>query len=250
MADLCICRDFSSGKAGAALTFPRRNPSLDTQEATVLETQMPKLVLYHAAPSRSSIVHWMLEELGQPFELQIISFKKRENREPAFLAVNPMGKVPALKHGETVITEAAAICTYLADEFPQAGLNVPVGDPRRGTYLKWLFFGPSCVEPAIAERAFPRKEEPSRAALGFGDFDTVVDVLAKAATAASPYLLGKQFTAADVIIGSGLRWGTMFKLLPERPEFKEYLAALAERPALRRATEKDAQLQKAQEQAS
>ena len=207
---------------------------------------MPKLVLYHAAPSRSSIVHWMLEELGQPYELHMISFKKGENRQPAYLAVNPMGKVPALKHGETVITEAAAICTYLADAFPQAGLNIPVGDPRRGTYLKWLFFGPSCVEPAITERAFPRKEPPQRAALGFGDFDTVVDVLAKAAAAAQPYLLGNTFTAADVVIGSGLRWGTMFKLLPERAEFKPYMAALAERPALRRATEKDAALQKAQ----
>jgi len=211
---------------------------------------MPKLVLYHAAPSRSSIVHWMLEELGQPYELQMVSFKKGENRQPAYLAVNPMGKVPALKHGNTVITEAAAICTYLADEFPQAGLNIPVGDPRRGTYLKWLFFGPSCVEPAITERAFPRKEPPARSALGFGDFDTVVDVLAKAAAAASPYLLGNKFTAADVIIGSGLRWGTMFKLLPDRAEFKPYLATLAERPALRRATEKDAELQKLQEAGS
>jgi glutathione S-transferase len=211
---------------------------------------MPKLVLYHAAPSRSSIVHWMLEELGQPYELQMVSFKRGENRQPAYLAVNPMGKVPALKHGDTVITEAAAICAYLADEFPQAGLNIPVGDPRRGTYLKWLFFGPSCVEPAIAERAFPRKEAPARSALGFGDFDTVVDVLAKAAAAASPYLLGNKFTAADVIIGSGLRWGSMFKLLPDRAEFKPYLATLAERPALRRATEKDAELQKAQETGS
>ena len=211
---------------------------------------MPKLVLYHAAPSRSSIVHWMLEELGQPYELQMVSFKKGENRQPAYLAVNPMGKVPALKHGDTVITEAAAICAYLADEFPQAGLNIPVGDPRRGTYLKWLFFGPSCVEPAITERAFPRKEPPMRSSLGFGDFDTVVDVLANAAAAASPYLLGKSFTAADVVIGSGLRWGTMFKLLPERAEFKPYMATLAERPALRRATEKDAALQKAQEAGS
>ena len=211
---------------------------------------MPKLVLFHAAPSRSSIVHWMLEELGQPYELHMISFKKGENRQPAYLAVNPMGKVPALKHGDTVITEAAAICTYLADAFPQAGLNIPIGDPRRGTYLKWLFFGPSCVEPAITEHAFPRREQPQRAALGFGDFDTVVDVLAKAAAAAQPYLLGNTFTAADVVIGSGLRWGTMFKLLPERAEFKPYLATLAERPALRRAPEKDAELHKAQEAAS
>jgi glutathione S-transferase len=208
---------------------------------------MPKLTLYHAAPSRSSIVHWILEELGQPYELQMVSFKKGENRQPEFLAVNPMGKVPTLKHGDTIITEAAAICTYLADEFPQAGLNIPVGDPKRGVYLKWLFFGPSCLEPAITERAFPRKEQPARSTLGFGDFDSVVEVVAKASAAAAPYLMGEQFTAADVVIGSGLRWGTMFNLLPDRSEFKPYLATLAERPALQRATAKDAQLQKQQE---
>ena len=115
---------------------------------------MPKLTLYHAAPSRSSIVHWMLEEVGEPYDIHLVSFKKGENLKPEYLAVNPMGKVPALRHGDVVITEAAAICAYLADEFPKAKLNVPVGDPRRGVYLKWLFFGPSCVEPAIMERAF------------------------------------------------------------------------------------------------
>src|SRR5438309_5972038 len=180
---------------------------------------MPDVTLYHAAPSRSSIVHWMLEEVGEHYDIHLVSFKKGENRAPAYLAVNPMGKVPVLRHRDVVITEAAAICTYLADEFPRAKLNVPVGNPKRGTYLKWLFFGPSCVEPAIMERAYPRKDTPPRAALGFGDYDTVIDVLAKAAGAADPYLLGKQFTAADVVIGSGLRWGTMFKLIPERPEF-------------------------------
>ena len=208
---------------------------------------MPKLTLYHAAPSRSSIVHWMLEELGEPYDIHLVSFKKGENLQPEYLAINPMGKVPAVRHGDVVVTEAAAICAYLADEFPQAGLNVPVGDPRRGVYLKWLFFGPSCVEPAIMERAYPRREAPPRAALGFGDYDTVIDVLAKAAAAADPYLMGEQFTAADVVIGSGLRWGTMFKLVPERPEFSAYLARLAERPALQRATETDARLQQEQE---
>lgn len=208
---------------------------------------MPKLTLYHAAPSRSSIVHWMLEELGEPYDLHLVSFRKGENLRPEYLAVNPMGKVPALKHGDVVITEAAAICTYLADEFPAARLNIPVGDPQRGVYLKWLFFGPSCFEPAITERAFPRKEAPPRSTLGFGDFDTVMDVLAKAAGAASPYLMGAQFTAADVVIGSGLRWGMMFKLVPERPQFVAYVARLAERPALKRATDKDAHLQREQE---
>ena len=208
---------------------------------------MTKLTLYHAAPSRSSIVRWMLEELGEPYDLHVLSLMKGEQHQPTYLAVNPMGKVPALRHGEVIVTEAAAICTYLADEFPRAKLNVPVGDPRRGVYLKWLFFGPSCVEPAITEGAYPRKEPPPRASLGFGDFDTVVDVLAKAAGAANPYLMGAQFTAADVVIGSGLRWGMMFKLLPERPDFKAYVGRLNERPALKRATEEDAKLAKAQE---
>mgnify|MGYP003396312327 CR=1 FL=1 len=131
----------------------------------------------------------------------------------------------------------------------QAKLNLPIGNPQRGTYLKWLFFGPSCVEPAVLERAFPRKEPAPRSAAGFGDFDTVMNVLAQGVGAADPYLMGKQFTAADVIIGSGLRWGMMFKLIPERPEFKAYVGRLSERPALKRATEKDAKLQAEQEKA-
>jgi len=118
---------------------------------------------------------------------------------------------------------------------------VPVGDPRRGVYLKWLFFGPSCIEPAIMDRAFPRKEEARRAALGYGDYDTVMDVLAKAVSK-DTYLMGQQFTAADVVIGSGLRWGMMFKLLPERPEFVTYVKRLEQRPALQRADAKDKEL--------
>jgi glutathione S-transferase len=208
---------------------------------------MPKLTLYHAAPSRSSIVHWMLEEVGEPYDIHLVSFKKGENRTSEYLAVNPMGKVPTLRHGDAVISEAAAICTYLADAFPKAGLSIPIGAPARGVYLQWLFFGPSCLEPAIMERAYPRKDAAPRAALGFGDYDTVVDVLARAAGAARPYLFGAQFTAADVVIGSGLRWGTMFKLLPERREFAAYLERLNARPALTRATEKDRALQAQQE---
>jgi glutathione S-transferase len=201
------------------------------------------LTLYHAAPSRSSIARWMLEEVGEPYDIHLLDLGKGENREPAYLAVNPMGKVPALDHDGVVITEAAAICAYLADAFPKAGLNVPVGDKRRGLYLKWLFFGPSCVEPAITDRAFPRKEEARRGMLGYGDFDTVMDVLAEA-VAGGPYLLGGSFTAADVVIGSGLRWGMLFKMIPERPEFTAYVARLTERPALQRALEKDETLKK------
>jgi glutathione S-transferase len=202
---------------------------------------MAKLTLYHAAPSRSSIVRWMLEELGEPYDLHVLSLAKGEQATPAYLAVNPMGKVPALRHGDAVVTEAAAICTYLADEFPRARLNLPIGDPRRGVYLKWLFFGPGCIEPAITDRAYPRREEPRRGTLGYGEFDTVMNVVAKAVEP-GPYLMGEQFTAADVVIGSTLRWGMLFGLLPARPEFVAYVGRLEQRPALQRATALDQEL--------
>jgi glutathione S-transferase len=199
------------------------------------------LTLYHAIPSRSSIARWMLEEVGEPYVIHPLNLQAGENLKPSYLAVNPMGKVPAIDHDGVIVTEAAAICTYLADAFPKTGLNVPVGDKRRGPYLKWLFFGPSCVEPAITDRAFPRAEQPRRGTLGYGDFDTVMDVVAKAVAKGS-YLMGEQFTAADVVIGSGLRWGMMFNLLPKRPEFVDYVGRLEQRPALQRATALDQQL--------
>jgi glutathione S-transferase len=202
---------------------------------------MPDLTLYHASPSRSSIVLWMLEELGQPYDVKLITLSAGENMKPDYLAINPMGKVPALKHHDTVITEAAAICTYLADEFPDAKLNIPIGTPRRGIYLKWLFFGPSCIEPAVIDRAAPRKEEARRGMLGYGDFDSVMNVVAQA-VAKGPWLMGEQFTAADVIIGAQIRWGMMFKMIPPRQEFLDYAARIAARPAAQRAEAKDKEL--------
>ncbi len=199
---------------------------------------MANLTLYHASPSRSSIVLWMLEELGQPYDIKLLRLSEGDNMKPDYLAINPMGKVPALKHGDTVITEAAAICTYLADEFPDAKLNIPIGTPRRGLYLKWLFFGPSCIEPAVIDRAAPRKEPARRGMLGYGDFDTVMNVVAKA-IASGPWLMGEQFTAADVILGANLRFGMMFKMIPERKEFSDYAARIAARPAAQRAEAKD-----------
>jgi glutathione S-transferase len=199
-----------------------------------------ELVFYTHPMSRGRIVRWMLEEIGQPYRTEILDYGTTM-KAPAYLAINPMGKVPALRHGDVVIAEVAAICAYLADAFPKAGLSVPIGEPRRGLYLKWLFFGPSCIEPAMTDRAFPRKEDPRRQMLGYGDFDTTMDVTA-AAVAKGPYLMGEQFTAPDVVIGSTLRWGMMFKLLPERPEFKAYVGRLEQRPALQRATALDAEL--------
>jgi len=202
---------------------------------------MANLTLYHASPSRSSIALWMLEELGEPYDIKLIKLSQGDNLKLDYLAINPMGKVPALKHGDTVITEVAAICTYLADEFPQKKLNIPVGTPRRGVYLKWLFFGPGCMEPAVIDRAAPRQEPARRAMLGYGDFDTTMNVVAKALEK-GPWLMGEQFTAADVVIGSNIRWGTMFKMIPERKEFADYAARIAARPAAQRAEAKDKEM--------
>ena len=202
---------------------------------------MSDLTLYHASPSRSSIVLWMLEEVGAPYRVKLLKLSEGENLKPDYLAVNPMGKVPALKHGDSVITEVAAICAYLADEFPVKKLNVPVGTPRRGVYLKWLFFGPSVIEPAMTDRAFPRKEAPRAGSVGWRDFDTVLDIVAKA-LAQGPHLMGERFTAADVVIGSGLRYGMMFKLIPERKEFLDYTARISARPAAQRAAAKDKEM--------
>ena len=175
---------------------------------------MAELTLYHASPSRSSIVRWMLEELGEPYDIHLLSLAKGEQSSPAYLAINPMGKVPALKHGNAVITEGAAICTYLADEFPHAGLNIPVGDPRRGPYRR-------------EERSAGRHDASPRR----------IGILEP-----GPYLMGEQFTVADVVVGSMLRWGMMFDLLPKRPEFVSYVGRLEQRPALQRATALDQEL--------
>jgi glutathione S-transferase len=196
------------------------------------------LTLYHASPSRSSVTLWALEEIGEPYDIKLLKLSEGDNLKPDFLAINPMGKVPTLVHDGVTITESAAICTYLADAFPKAKLNAPVGDPRRGPYLKWLFFAPSCIEPAMIDRAFPRKEEARRATLGYGDFDFVMNTIATA-VGKGPYLLGDQFTMADLVVGATLRWATVFKLIPERKEFTDYIARFADRPALKRSEEKD-----------
>lgn len=198
------------------------------------------LVFYHAPPSRSSIVLWMLEELGAPYKMEVLSLKKGTQKSPEYLAINPMGKVPAIKHGGTVVTEAGAICCYLADAFPAAGLAPAIGDTARGAYLRWLFFSPSCIEPAMADKAFQRPPVPANTA-GHGDFDTVMDTVSQAVSQGD-YLLGDRFSAADVVLGSTLRFGMMFGVIPRRPEFEAYAGRLASRPALQRAEARDQEL--------
>lgn len=202
---------------------------------------MADLTLYHAAPSRSSIARWMLEEIGEPYDVHVLNLPKGEHLSPEYKAINPMGKVPALRHGEAIMTESAAICTYLADAFPAAGLSMPIGSPERAPYLKWLFFAPGCIEPAMMDRAFPRKEEAPRGSIGYGDFDRVMAVTARGVDP-GPYLMGERFTAADVVVGSNIRWGLIFKLVPDRPEFLRYVARLEARPALQRTVALDEEL--------
>jgi glutathione S-transferase len=204
----------------------------------------PQLTLFHASPSRSSIVHWMLEELGEPYKLEVLNLRAGDQRKPAYLAINPMGKVPTLKDGDVVVSEVAAICCYLADTYPKAKLAPPIGDKRRGDYLKWLFYGPSCLEPAMIDKALNRPPAP-RTTAGWADYDTVIEVL-RSAVGAREYLLGEQFTAADIVIGSGLRWGMLFKMFPDLPEFVTYVDRLKARPAMQRQLAKDEVLAKQQ----
>lgn len=204
-----------------------------------------ELVFYHAPRSRAGVVLWMLEELGVPYRMELFSFAKGDHKSPAYLAVNPMGKVPAIRHGEAVVTETSAICCYLADAFPAAGLAPAIGDPRRGPYLRWLFFGPSCIEPAMTDMAFKRDPAPA-STVGYGDFDTVMDTVA-GAVSQGDYLLGDRFSAADVSLGSTLRYGMMFGIIPKRAEFVAYAARLESRPALQRIEIRDEEMAKSQE---
>lgn len=205
---------------------------------------MAALELFHIAPSRSSTVHWMLEELGEPFELRIVA--PGGPRTPEHLALNPMGKVPVLRHGEVAICETPAICMYLAEAFPKAGLAPPVGDPRRGPYLQWMVFSTASLEPAIFEVMFKRPPIERPGAAGWGDIERVTDTLARALEK-GPYLLGEDFSAADVVIGAQLNWGRIFGAYPSRPAFDAYLERVTSRPAFQRATAKDQALAAARE---
>lgn len=202
----------------------------------------PKLTLYHAAPSRSSIVLWMLEELGEPFQIELLSLKSGDHLKPAYLAINPMGKVPTLVDDGVAISEVAAICCHLADKYPKAGLAPAVSDPLRGPYLKWMFWGPSCMEPAVIEHYLKRTPGP-RAMVGWIDYETTLDVL-EAALKTGPYLLGDRFTAADVVVGSGVNWGLQFGTVTARPVFTAYAERLRARPAMQRQVARDAALSK------
>ena len=192
---------------------------------------MPDLVLYTHPFSRGRIAHWALEEVGQPWEARLVPLG--EHRTPDFLALNPMGKIPTLVHGSVVVTEAPAICAYLADAFPEAGLAPAASD--RGAYYRWLFFAAACIEHALFDKHHGQIRADQRGAIGYGSFEDVVDTL-EAAITPGPWVLGDRFSAADVYLGSQIEWGTgLMPLIEKRPAFEAYLARCAAREAYVRA---------------
>ena len=203
-------------------------------------SETDKVVLFHCPNSRSSGVLTLLEELGAPYDLRVMNMQKGEQRQPAYLAVNPMGKVPAILHGDTLVTEQVAVMLYLGDLFPDAGIAPAIGERRRGPYLRWMAFYAGCFEPALVDKAM--KREPGATAMSpYGDYDAVMSAV-QGQLRAGPYMLGEHFTVADVLWGTALSWTTAFGIVPMTPEIKAYLDRTTTRPAAVRVRERDAAL--------
>ncbi len=197
-----------------------------------------EIVLYTNPMSRGRIARWMLEEVGRPYRTEVLDYGTTM-KEPGYLSINPMGKVPALRHGESVVTEAAAICAYLADAFPDAKLAPPPGDRRRAAYYRWMFFAAGPIEAAVTNKTlgFQVPEGRERMA-GYGTFEDVMNAM-ESAISSSDYVAGDAFTAADVYFGSSIGFGMMFGTIEKRPAFERYWARVSARPAAVRAREID-----------
>jgi glutathione S-transferase len=207
-----------------------------------------ELVLYTNPMSRGRVARWMLEEIGEPYKVEVVDYASTM-KGPAYLAINPMGKVPALRHGDAVVTETAAICAYLADAFPQARLAPPPGDRLRAPYYRWLFFCAGPFEAAASNKAMGFVVPPERERMmGYGTFAKTISTL-EAAISSGDYLVGNRFSAADLYVGAQVGFGMMFGTLERRPAFERYWQRMSARPAYVRATqlddEKAAELKKA-----
>ncbi|HEX4040426.1 MAG TPA: glutathione S-transferase family protein [Xanthobacteraceae bacterium] len=197
-----------------------------------------ELVLYTNPQSRGRIARWMLEEIGEPYRVEVLDYASTM-KSPPYLAINPMGKVPALRHGDAVVTETAAICAYLADAFPAARLAPPPGHKLRAPYYRWLFFTAGPVEYAVSNKALGFIVPPDRErTIGYGNIAQVLAVL-EAAVSRADYLLGNEFSAADLVVGSQLGFGMMFGTIEKRPSFERYWQRVSDRPACQRAKELD-----------
>jgi len=203
-----------------------------------------KVTLYHSPNSRSTGTWMLLEELGADYELKVLNMKAGETRQPAYLAVNPMGKVPAIVHDGALVTEQVAIVIYLADLYPEAGLAPAIGDSLRGPYLRWTIYYASCFEPAVTDRALKR-EPPQPSMASYGDFDTMLKTLTDQ-LARGPYLLGEKFSAADVLWGTALTWIVKFGLIDATPVIQAYIDRANARPVAAKIRAQDAELAAAQ----
>jgi glutathione S-transferase len=197
-----------------------------------------ELVFYTNPMSRGRIGRWMLEEIGRPYRTEVLDFGPAM-KAPSYLAINPMGKVPAIRHGDTVVTEAAAICAYLADAFPEVGLAPPPGHRLRGPYYRWMFFGAGPVDAAVSNKSLGLVVPQGRQGMiGYGSFADVIDAL-EGAVSQSDYLVGDRFTAADVYLGAQIGWGMRFGSIEKRPAFESYWQRISTRAAALRATKID-----------
>jgi glutathione S-transferase len=203
-------------------------------------TDTDRITVFHSPQTRSSGALILLEELGAPYDLHVLNMKAGEQRQPAYLAVNPLGKVPAIRHRGVLVTEQVAIYIYLADLFPQASLAPPIGDPRRGAYLRWLVFYAACYEPGLVDRAMKRDAAPL-AMSPYGDFDAVLRTVFDAIEP-GPYLLGETLSAADILWGTALSWGMAFNMIPDIPPVSAYVARVTQRPAAVKVAAMDAAL--------
>jgi glutathione S-transferase len=200
------------------------------------ENAMSDLIFHTNPQSRGRISHWMLEELGEPYDTVWLEYGVG-TKSPEYLAINPMGKVPTLQHGSAVITEGAAICAYLADAFPEKNLIPPAGSPARAAFFRWLFFAAGPLEMAVTSRSLNWQVPDGRSMMvGFGSYEDTLHALELALTP-GPYICGEQFTAADVYVGANIGWGLMFGTIEKRPLFEAYVARINARPAAQRANE-------------
>jgi glutathione S-transferase len=200
----------------------------------------PIVTLYHAPMTRSSGTLRLIEEMGVPYRLHVLDLARGEHKAPAYLAVNPMGKVPAVRVGDTVVTEQGAIALFLGELFPETGMYPPPGDPLHGELLRWLFFYGDCVEPAVLQKAsgWP---DPRASSAGYGSYDATMAAVT-GQLARGPWFLGERFTVADGLWGTALTWLTRFGLVPSAPEIVAYVERFAARPAAARAEAIDADL--------
>ena len=199
-----------------------------------------RVTLFHSPNTRSSGALTLLHELGADFELSILNMKAGENRQQPYLAVNPLGKVPAIRHDGAVVTEQVAVFLYLADLWAEARLAPAIGDPLRGPYLRWMAIYGASFEPALIDKAMQRDGGTASMSV-YGDYDTLITLIADQLSGGQ-WLLGSRFTAADVLWGIGLGWTTSFGLVPKLPVFMDYVARVTSRPAAVRVREFDAHL--------